>query len=203
MRAVLGIRRWRRNPLCRPTDRHEAWVALVALLLMLVAAPTLGRLCGTLTDDALQRTVRAQHAQRHLTTAVVIREDSGVPRFAHDPESAVAEDTTRTSVVARWKAPDGTDRTGRVATASRVTAPGARIRIWTDETGRAALRPMDASTAHTHAVLAGVGVTLLAAGLVESARRLVVWRMMQRRYTRLAEAWAETGPDWGRTGTGS
>ncbi|MGW4231313.1 Rv1733c family protein [Streptomyces sp. NPDC004980] len=203
VRAVLGVRRWRHNPLCRPTDRHEAWVALVALLLMLVAAPALGRLCGGLTDDALQRAVRTQHAQRHLTTAVVVREPSGASRFAQDPESAVAAGTSRTSVVARWKAPDGTARTGQVATASRTTTPGARIRIWTDDTGSAAMRPMDTSTARTHAVLAGIGVTLLAAGLLETARRLVVWRMMQRRYIRLDEAWAETGPDWGRTGTGS
>ncbi|MEU4261911.1 Rv1733c family protein [Streptomyces argenteolus] len=203
MRAVLGIRRWRHNPLCRPTDRHEAWVALVALLSMVLAAPALGLLCGALTDDALQRAVRAQHTQRRPTAAVVVREPLGSSRFAQDPESAVAEGTARTSVVARWTAPDGTVRAGRVVTASRTTTPGARIRIWTDDAGRAAQRPMDASTARTHAVLAGIGVTLLAAGLMETARRLVVRHMMQRRYIRLDMAWAETGPDWGRTGTGS
>lgn len=203
VRAVLGIRRWRHNPLCRPTDRHEAWGALAALLLMLMAAPVLGWLCGSLTDEALQQAVRAQHAQRHLTTAVVVRGPSGVSRFAQDPEAAVAERASQSSAVARWQAPDGTARTGRVSTASEVTAPGARIRIWTDDQGRPVIRPMDTSTARTHAVLAGIGATLLAAGLVESARRLAVWRMMQQRYGRLDRAWAETGPDWGRTGTGS
>ncbi|MFE2019925.1 hypothetical protein ACFW9O_18005 [Streptomyces sp. NPDC059499] len=203
VRAVLGIRRWRHNPLCRPTDRHEAWGALAALLLMLIAAPVLGWMCGSLTDEALQRAVRAQHAQRHLTTAVVVRGPSGVSRFAQNPEAAVAEGTAQSSAVARWKAPDGTARTGRVSVASAVTAPGERIRIWTDDGGRPVARPMDTSTARTHAVLAGIGATLVAAGLVETARRLAVWRMMQRRYGRLDRAWAETGPDWGRTGTGS
>ncbi|MFD6276191.1 hypothetical protein ACFWFI_11575 [Streptomyces sp. NPDC060209] len=203
VRAVLGIRRWRRNPVCRATDRHEAWVALVALLLMLLVAPVLGWKAGSLTDDALQRTVRAQHEQRHLTAAVVVRASSGRSRFAQDPEAAVTEGSMRTSVVADWLAPDGTARTGTVSTASTGTAPGARIRIWTDDRGNTAMRPMDTSTAHTHAVLAGIGVALLAGGLTETARRLVVWRMMQRRYARLDRAWAEVGPDWGRTGTGS
>nr|WP_254667990.1 hypothetical protein [Streptomyces griseus] len=202
MRALLGIRRWRHNPLCRPTDRHEAWAALAALLLMVLGAPALGLLCGSFADGALQQAARAQRAHRHLTTAVVLREPSGASRFTQDQESAVAGDVTHTSLTAAWKAPDGSGRTGRVSTASRATAPGDRIRIWTDDRGRPALRPMDASTARTHAVLAGIGVTLLAAGLVETARRLTVRRMTRLRYVRLDRAWAAAGPDWGRTGTG-
>ncbi|MFF5899604.1 hypothetical protein ACFY8O_27265 [Streptomyces argenteolus] len=203
VRAVLGIRRWRHNPVCRPTDRHEAWVALVALLMMVLAAPVLGWVSGSLTDEALQRVVRSQHAQRHLTSAVVVRGASGGSLFAQDPETAVTEDTTRRSVVAGWRAPDGTARTGTVSTASEVTTPGTRIQIWTDREGRPAMRPMDAPTARTHAVLAGVGVAVLVGGLTEGVRRLVVWRMTLRRYERLDRAWAEVGPDWGRTGTGS
>lgn len=204
VRAVLGIRRWRHNPVCRATDRHEAWAALAALLLMLLAAPVAGWKTGSLTDDALQRAVRVQHEQRHLTAAVVVRPASGTSRFAQDPEAAtVAEGSMRTPVVAEWRAPDGTARTGTVSTASTKTTPGARIRIWTDGRGDPAMRPMDVSTAHTHAVLAGIGATLLAGGLTEIARRLAVWRMMQRRYATLDRAWAEVGPDWGRTGTGS
>ncbi|MFJ8884884.1 hypothetical protein ACIRJR_15955 [Streptomyces sp. NPDC102402] len=203
VRAVLEIRRWRRNPVCRPTDLHEAWVALAALLLMVLAAPALGWQVGSLTDDALQQTVRAQHEQRHLAAAVVVRASSGTSRFAQDPEAAVTEGSMRTSVMADWRAPDGTARTGTVSTASTLTAPGTRIRIWTDDRGNPVMRPMDTSTAHTHAVLAGIGAGLVAGALAEIARRGVVWRMMQRRYARLDRAWAEVGPDWGRTGTGS
>ncbi|MFJ3189186.1 Rv1733c family protein [Streptomyces halstedii] len=204
VRAVLGFRRWRRSPLYRPTDRHEAWLTMAALLLMVVAAPLLGRLCGSLTDDALQAAVESQRAQRHLTTAVVVRANrDGTSPFVQDSESVVREATTRTSVTAVWKAPDGTERSGTVSTTSETTAPGTRIRIWTDETGAPAMRPMDASTARTHAVLAGVGTALLAAGSVEVARRLVLWRMVRRRYLRIDRAWAETGPDWGRTGKGN
>ncbi|MGP3633922.1 Rv1733c family protein [Streptomyces sp. 24-1644] len=202
MRAVSGVWRWRHNPLRRATDRVEAWVALLALLLMLLAAPVIGWTCGSLTDDALQRSVRAQRAERHVTTAVVVRRVDRPGQFAGDSEVA-SERAAQTSVVARWRTPDGAVRTGRVSTASRVTGPGAEVRIWTDDRGRPTLRPMDASTAHTHAALAGSGVFLLSAGLVEAARRLIMWRLRLRRYARLDRAWAKAGPDWGRTGTGS
>jgi hypothetical protein len=46
-------------------------------------------------------------------------------------------------------------------------------------------------------------VALLAAGLVECGRRLVLWRMVRRRYARLDRAWEQAGPDWGLTGAGS
>uniref|UniRef100_A0AAU3H2G0 Proline rich protein membrane protein n=1 Tax=Streptomyces sp. NBC_01401 TaxID=2903854 RepID=A0AAU3H2G0_9ACTN len=202
VRAVLGLRRWRHNPLYRATDRHEAWVALAALLLML-AAPVLGWRAGSLTDDALRRTVRTQHEQRRPTPAVVVRAVPGTSRIAQDPDAAVTEGSMRTSVVARWLAPDGTARTGTVSAGPTETAPGTPIQIWTDTRGRSVMRPMDISTARMHGVLAGLGSTLLAGGLTEMARRFVVWRMMQRRYARLDRAWAQVGPDWGRTGTGT
>lgn len=202
MRAILGIGRWRHNPLCRATDLYEAWLALVALLLMVLVAPALGWIGGLLTDGALQQALREQRAGRHVTTAVVVRAAAGPSRFADDPEAAVAERTARTSVLALWRAPDGSTRRGTVSTASKDTAPGSRVRIWTDSGGRPAPRPMDPATARTHAVLAGVGVSMISAGLAEAARRLVVRRMTQQRYARLDRAWAEAGPDWGRTGTG-
>ncbi|WP_370741032.1 hypothetical protein [Streptomyces sp. Ncost-T10-10d] len=177
-------------------------MALVALLLMVLAAPAVGWVCGSLTDDALQKSVRAQQAQRRTTTAVVVRRASGAAHRVADPEVS-SERTTQTSVVARWKAPDGTDRRGTVTTSSRKTDPGAEVKIWTDLDGRPTLRPMDAPTAHRHAALAGLGAMLLAAGLVEGGRRLIVRRMMRGRYIRIDRAWAKAGPDWGRTGTGS
>ncbi|MER5632910.1 hypothetical protein ABT098_21075 [Streptomyces nitrosporeus] len=204
LRAVAGIRRWRHNPLCRPTDRHEAWLALTALLLMLVAAPLLGHLCASRTGEALRETVRAQHAQRHRATAVVVRESpGGASSFDGLSEGAVAEGGTRTSVVAEWRAPDGTVRTGTVPAPADSAVPGTRIRIWTDDRGGPAPRPMDATAARTHAVLAGVGAALLTTGAVEAARRVVLRGMTRRRYARIDRAWARTGPDWGRTGAGS
>ncbi|BFO19345.1 hypothetical protein SHKM778_57330 [Streptomyces sp. KM77-8] len=70
-------------------------------------------------------------------------------------------------------------------------------------TGAPGRPPLDAATATTHAVLAGVGAALVTAALVEGWRRLIVRSMVRRRYARWDRAWDKAGPDWGRTGTGS
>lgn len=201
MRTATGVWRWRRNPLCRTTDLVEAWVAFATVLLIALVAPAAGWLCGTLTHAALQESVRAQHEQRHRTTALVVRTVPG-PAMIPDPEIA-SERATHTRVVANWTAYDGSRHTGTVITIQRAVGPGDRFRMWTDEQGRAVGRPMDDVTASTHAVIAGVGAAAVTTALFEGGRRLVVWRLMLRRYTLLDRAWAEAGPDWGRTGAGS
>ncbi|MEV5886840.1 hypothetical protein AB0L74_29900 [Streptomyces sp. NPDC052020] len=201
MRTISGLWRWRHNPLCRTTDLAEAWVALAALLLTLLAAPLAGVLAGGAAQDVLQRSVREQHASRHPVTATVVRV---LERAALDidPETGAAQDL-RTRVLAGWTAPDGTERHGAVMTSLKAPQAGDRFRVWTDGRGRTAARPLDPATAATHAVLAGFGAALVAVGGVEAARRLTVWRMVRRRYARLDRAWDRVGPDWGRTGTGS
>ncbi|MEV3988418.1 hypothetical protein AB0J57_05865 [Streptomyces sp. NPDC049837] len=202
MRAVVGLWRWRHNPLRRATDLAEAWVALAALLLMCVAAPVAGWICGALTNTSLQREARLQQEQRHLVTAHVLGRDESARTTARDPEAATQQQIRR-AVIARWTGPDGAAHTGALTTARDNADPGDTFRVWTDDRGRLVDRPMTEETAHDQAVLAGIGTSLLAAGLVEGARRVVVWQLVQRRYARLDRAWAQAGPDWGRTGTGS
>ncbi len=177
-------------------------MALITFVLLVLAAPASGWFFGSRADGALQESVRAQQTRTHLTTAVVVRRSAGSRHFVADPEIAT-DRAAMTTVLARWHAPDGTARSATVTTSSRNAAPGARVRIWTDREGHPALRPMDAPTAHTHAALAGLGAAMLTALLIEAGRRLIVWRMVRQRYERLDRAWAEAGPDWGRTGTGS
>ncbi|MBV7696287.1 hypothetical protein [Streptomyces sp. TRM70350] len=200
MRAVRGLWRWRHNPLRRTTDLVEAWVALAALLLILLVAPVIGFLAGSAAQDSLQQSVREQRASRHLVTATVVRELEA-STLAADPETASRD--SRTRVLAHWTAPDGTDLNGPVVTHLKSPEPGDRFAIWTDERGRMVARPLDPATATTHAVLAGFGAALLTACLAEGVRRLIVGRMVLRRYARWDQAWNRVGPDWGRTGTGS
>ncbi|MEU2915302.1 Rv1733c family protein [Streptomyces massasporeus] len=201
MRAIRGLWRWRRNPLCRATDLAEAWVALVALLLILLAAPVVGLLVGDTADDALQRSVRSQHEARHLVTATVVRKLDRSP-LDSDPETSSGRDL-RNRVLADWTAPDGTPHQGPVLASLKDPRQGDTFRIWTDRHGRMVARPLDSATASTHAVLAGFGAALAAGGLIEGGRRLIVWRMVRRRYARWDQAWDKAGPDWGRTGAGS
>ncbi|MEV6836314.1 hypothetical protein AB0N17_17680 [Streptomyces sp. NPDC051133] len=201
MRALRGLWHWRHNPLRRATDLTEAWVALVALVLIAVAAPVTGCLVGAVAQDSLQRTARQQQHTRHLVTATVVR-DLGDAPLETDPDTTTAREAHR-RVLADWTAPDGTQRHGRTLTDLKSPHTGDHFGLWTDPHGRIATRPLDSATATTHAVLAGVGAALLAAGLVEGLRRLAVWRMVRRRYARWDRAWDRAGPDWGKAGTNS
>ena len=201
MRAIRGLWRWRHNPLRRTTDLAEAWLALGALLLILVAAPLFGVLIGGLAQDALQQSVREQRLDRHPVVATVVKKADRTP-LDPDPETASGRDS-HTRVIADWTAPDGTARRDTVLAALNSPQHGDHFTVWTDLQGRIVGRPLDTATAATHAVLAGFGTAVACASLVEGSRRLVVWRMVRRRYDRLDQAWSQAGPDWGRTGTGS
>jgi hypothetical protein len=201
VRAIRGLWRWRHNPLRRATDLAEAWLALAALLLILVAVPVVSVLVGGLAQDALQQSVREQRQDRHPVVATVVKKADRSP-LDPDPETATAPDAL-SRVVADWTAPDGTAQHGTAMAALGSPRPGDQFTLWTDEHGRPVGRPLDTATATTHAVLAGFGAAALCAGLIEGSRRLMVWRMVRRRYDRWDQAWSQAGPDWGRTGTGS
>ncbi|MGP4004091.1 Rv1733c family protein [Streptomyces sp. 8N706] len=200
MRVIAGLWRWRRNPLRRRTDVAEAWAALLAAVCIALGAPTVGVTVGSAVQDTLLRWVHEQQQERHLVTATVVRRIPHPP-IDPDPETSSARDAHH-RVVAAWTAPDGTARSGPAIT-PRATTPGDRFRVWTDARGRLVPRPLDRTTANSHAALAGGGAAVAAAGLVEAGRRLVVWRLMHRRYGQWDRAWERAGQDWGRTGTGS
>ncbi|MFE9836690.1 hypothetical protein ACFYP4_16395 [Streptomyces sp. NPDC005551] len=201
MRALGGLWRWRRNPLRRTTDLIEAWLALTAVLLVLLAAPLAGIAVGGAAHRALQQSVRDQREARHQVVATVIRRLDRSP-LDPDPETSSTRDA-HSRVLARWTGPDRTARHGTVMADLRVPRRGDRFIVWTDRHGRIAGRPLESATATTHAFLAGFGAAAATAGLVEGGRRLIVWRMVLRRYARWDRAWDRAGPDWGRTGTGS
>ncbi|MFD7706373.1 hypothetical protein ACFV6E_18740 [Streptomyces sp. NPDC059785] len=201
MRAIGGLWRWRHNPLRRGTDLAEAWVALVTLLLMCLAAPLIGIVVGTAAQGALQRSVLDQRNSRHHVVATVVRKLDRSP-LDPDPETSSARDA-HSRVLAEWTAPDGSSRHGTVMADLATPHRGDQFRVWTDRRGGIVGRPLDSATATTHAVLAGLGAAGLSATVFEGARRLAVWRMVRRRYARWDQAWDRAGPDWGRTGTGS
>ncbi|GAA2422660.1 Rv1733c family protein [Streptomyces macrosporus] len=189
MRSIAGLWRWRRNPLCRSTDRVEGWLTLSAVLLITLATPAAAVWGGRAAHQALLETARDQYRQRYQVWATVA-ETAPPPTSDPEPDSGYR-------VAATWTAADGRTHTGTVTT-DRAAEPGDRLRVWTDARGHLTSRPMDAAGALSHAVLAGIGTAGVAAGLVETVRRLAVRRLMARRYARWEEEWARVGPDWGR-----
>lgn len=203
MRTAMGVWRWRRNPLRRPTDLFEAWVAFAALVCVLLVAPAVGWAAGLRVDGTLQRAAREQRQERHLVPAVVVRPTPEALLGAATEPAAQRQAPQRTQIVASWTAPDGSNHQGTVPAAEEPPHPGDRFRIWTDAHGRLVGQPLDPSSASFHAGVAGLAAALGIAVLVETLRRLVVRRLMHRRYIRLDRAWAAAGPDWGRADAGS
>jgi hypothetical protein len=166
----------------RPSDRIEgALVALLsaAFLACAAAAALFGlRLCQIHSDEAA-----------HLHPAVAVVSSVSEPGFMF----------AATEVTARWRAPDGQQRSGVLTTA---TAPGisaaqagTRVRIWLTASGDPASPPNAVGTAVTAALLATA--TWAGAGIVLGACYLVVRAVLDRR--RLAgweSDWALTGPRW-------
>ncbi|MEV0415692.1 hypothetical protein AB0I68_34220 [Streptomyces sp. NPDC050448] len=203
MWTAMGVWRWRRNPLRRPTDLFEAWVAFAALVCVLLVAPAVGTVAGLEVDGTLQRAAREQRQERYLVPAVVVRPAAEPPPEAGADPSAQRQSPQRTQIVASWTAPDGSSHEGTVPAAEEPPQAGERFRIWTDTQGRLVGRPLGTFSASAHAAVVGLAAAFGAAALVETVRRLVVRRLMHRRYVRLDRAWAATGPDWGRAGAGS
>ncbi|MGK5642854.1 Rv1733c family protein [Streptomyces sp. URMC 126] len=199
-RARRSAWRWRRSPLRRPTDVLEHWVGVAAVLLMLVVGPLAGLSAGTSAHAVLRQTVREQRSHRHLVTAVALRPEP-VRGAAGDREGVPGRDGYH-RIPARWPGPDGGWRTGLVPLRG-AEAPGRRFPLWTDDQGRLAGRPLDGTTASVHAALAGAGAALGAAGAVHGLRRLVMWRVIRRRYERWDRAWERAGHTWGRADAGS
>ncbi|MET7900797.1 hypothetical protein ABZS86_04705 [Streptomyces sp. NPDC005355] len=195
MRMIRGLWRWRHNPLRRKTDVVESYAALIAALIILLAAPAVGWATGSLAQGALVKAAREQRAERHLISATVVKVLPHPP-IDSDPETATASDAHR-RVFAQWTGPDGSRHEGALGTHPGAD-PGERFHLWTDGHGRPMGRPLDTATATTHAVLAGIGAGAATAGLVDGARRLVVWRLMRRRYAQWDIAWERAGQDWGR-----
>ena len=204
MRAIGGLWRWRHNPLRRATDLAEAWVALAALLLILLAAPVVGAVVGAVAQDACSSPSGTSTQPAMLVTATVVRKLAGAPAGARPRDGRPA----------RACAQPGRRPTGRRRTAPRSTARstaslksphrGDHFTIWTDRHGPpggppAGLRHRD-DARRARRLRRG---RCSRRGLVEGGRRLIVWRMVRRRYARWDQAWDRAGPDWGRTGTGS
>lgn len=200
MRSIAGLWRWRRNPLCRRSDRREALLALCAALLIALGAPAAGLTGGLLAHETLLDIVREQHRERHTAWATVQQLVMPRPGLGTDPDAAADEDKHR--VVAYWTGPDGATETG-TTDAGRPVRPGDRFRVWTDDQGRITSRPLSEATASSQALLAGLVSAAAAAAVVEGGRRLAVRQLLRRRYARWDEEWARIGPDWGRTGSSS
>lgn len=152
------FRLFRRNPLVRTSDRIEALVVALAVMVSLLAVPVAGAV-GTGVHDSRRDVYAQQHQTRHLVTATITAD----------------QDHSRTStatMAARWSAA-GSEHSGPV-TAQSESEPGDEIAIWVDDKGALTDAPTSTTRAGVDAVTAALfmwaAVTSAAAILLTGTR---------------------------------
>ena len=178
-----------RNPLRRGTDRVEAALRLVMILLAVVAVPVAAVAAGRWADHYALHRAEAQLAADHQVTAVLLEDapQSGIP----NPYTNV-----QTSwVSARWQPPGQLPRTGQVL-ALAGARKGSTVQTWIDPSGAVTDPPPD------HRFIVGdvwlaVTATCLLSWMLLLAAAVLVRRVLDRRRLRAWEAeWRASGPLW-------
>jgi hypothetical protein len=173
-----------RNPLRRATDRAETAVVAGLLAAFLIGSPVVAVTAEHLATVTGQR---AEDTVRYRVHATLVHNAPGPFYSPYGPVAMPA--------LARWTAPNGSARVGKVETDSAARA-GTGVPIWTTESGRPVGPPPRPGQETTRAALAAVG-GVVGVGLVVLISGFVITAAMNRR--RLAgweAAWREFGPRW-------
>lgn len=181
-RLVRGL--WPdRNPLRRRSDRLEAAAAGLLLAGLLAGAPAAAFTAGSWAYGVGSQIERAQLAERQQVRATLLEK---APAIAAE---------LKVPVRARWTAPDGTPRTGKIGAPSGLPA-GSTVPVWTDASGRLADTPVRGDTVIGVAVLAGVWGALLVCLLLAGIWLWVRRSLRRRRMLAWEIDWRLTGPRW-------
>jgi len=178
-----------RNPLRRGTDRIEAALRMVMMIMLAAAVPAAAVLAGQQADHVALNRAHAQQAADHLVNAVLLEQApaTGTP----DPYTSVQT----TWVQARWRPPGLPPRTGEVL--APVGAPkGSTVRTWINPSGAVTDPPLDHRDIVGDVCIAVVA-TCLVSWLVLLASGALARRLLDRRRLNAWDAeWRASGPLW-------
>jgi hypothetical protein len=183
------VRMWRPdgNPLRRTADRVEAAVVVVLIATFLCGAPLAALTAG---HAAATSGFRAEQAQAgwHRVSAVLLR---NAPASVNPMFLPVLHPR----VLARWSAPDGTSRIGRVD-APVGAAAGKTVAVWINGSGRPAPPPLRRSDVVEGIILAALLAAGAVAAVLAALGYAVRWALDRRRLAAWDARWAVTGPQW-------
>jgi hypothetical protein len=134
-----------RDPLVRTTDRVEAVVLVLAVVVSLLCAP-IAAAVGTAVHDSNRQLYAEQAHTRHPVPATV----------TGDPASQQVLRTTTITAPARWSVA-GAEHTGTVKAPSTAKT-GDSIEIWVDHNGAQVPAPTTTTRAAAEAVVAAVAI---------------------------------------------
>ena len=191
-RSLARLARWLgfdRNPMRRGTDRVEAALRLVMILLMVLAVPAAAVVAGRWADHYGLHLAQVQRAANHQVTAVLLEDApvTGVP----DPYTNVPT----AWVPARWQPPGQPPRTGQVLALAGARR-GSTVRTWVDPSGAVTDPPLERRIVVGNVWIA-VTATCLLSWMLLLAAGVLVRRVLDRRRLRAWEAeWRASGPLW-------
>jgi len=191
-RPLARLARWLgfdRNPLRRGTDRIEAALRLVMMIMLVAAVPAAAVLVGQQADHVALNRAHAQRATDHLVNAVLLEQApaTGIP----DPYTSMQT----TWVLARWQPPGLPPRTGEVL-APVGAAKGSTVRTWIGPSGAVTDPPLDHRDIVGDVCIAVVA-TCLGSWLVLLASNALARRALDRRRLSAWDAeWRASGPLW-------
>jgi len=191
-RRLARLARWLgldNNPLRRGTDRIEAALRLVMILLAVVAVPAAAVAAGRCADHHALRRAQAELAGHHLVTAVLLEDApaAGTPNPFASMQTAW--------VPARWQPPGQPPRTGEVLTLAGAHQ-GSTVRTWIGPSGAVTDPPPGHRVIAGEVWLAGVTTCLLSWLALLVAWALARRALDRRRMRAWAAAWRSAGPLW-------
>ena len=175
------------NPLRRRTDKIAACLAALLLVAFMIGAPLLS---AAVVGWAARSGISAQQAARSWRQVPAV-----LLRAASSPVAVRSGLIVYTWVPARWTAPDGRMRTGRIPVTVDLAA-GRTVPLWVDAAGSPVSPPPDhgavvaGEVAAATAATCALGIVLLCLALAGR------WVLDRRRLASWAAAWITVGPQW-------
>ena len=175
------------NPLHRRIDKIAACLAALLVTVFLIGAPMLSMAAARWAGHAAATGQRAARSWRQVP-AVLLR---GAPL------PAVGWVFGSSRVPARWTAPDGHERAGRIPVSTGLAA-GRTVRLWVDAAGSLTgppPRPSHGAPVASEAI-AAVFATVALGGVLWWLAGAGRWALDRRRLAAWEAAWAAVGPQW-------
>jgi len=173
------------NPLRRRIDKIAACLAALLMAVFLTGAPMLSVAAARWAGHAAATAQRAARSW-HRVPAVLLR---GAPL------PALGWAFGSSWVPARWTAPDGQERAGRIPVSSRLAA-GRTVRLWVDTAGSPTGPPLSHGAAVASEALAAAFASVALGAVLWWLAGAGRWVLDRRRLAAWEAAWAAIGPQW-------
>ncbi|MFD6036686.1 hypothetical protein G6W51_04015 [Streptomyces coelicolor] len=171
------------NPLRRGSDRFEARICRILLLILVLGLPAASLGTGLATYQSAMQTVRTQSAERYEVDAEVVSAGETVP----------ATKTQQAQV--RWLDEEGTARTDDARVKAH-TPEGATVRVWVTQDGAVTVPPMTENQAVTTSWFTGTAAAAGFAAVIYVTRKGMRHELDRKRYAQWDAEWERVEPLW-------